>query len=114
MTLARSLRDLRQWTRGKEMEMIENCQDKADLSGVCRCHIITYDKKSEVQWGHRARPKLQKPRLIWTGRPSSTGESESCSSWRWCHKVGGPSGAGLGGQPGPDAQHPGQRGSHDP
>jgi len=39
---------LSQWTRGKEMEMIENCQNKADFWGVCHCQITTYDKESEV------------------------------------------------------------------
>jgi hypothetical protein len=44
--LPRSLRALIQWTQGKEMEMIEKRQNKADCSGVCRCQITTYDKKS--------------------------------------------------------------------
>src|SRR5271157_2290254 len=48
----RSRRDLSQWTRGKQMKMIENRQNKADFSGVCRCQITTYDKESEVLRGH--------------------------------------------------------------
>jgi hypothetical protein len=43
------LRDLCQWIRGKEMEMIENCQNKADCAGVSHCQITTYDRKAEVQ-----------------------------------------------------------------
>jgi len=35
----------------KEMEMIENCQNKADFLGASHCHITTYDKKSEVPRG---------------------------------------------------------------
>src|SRR5271157_3673012 len=42
---------LSQWTRWKEMEMIENRQNKADCSGVCRFQIRAYDKKA----GGRAR-----------------------------------------------------------
>src|SRR5208282_3324982 len=38
-------RALSQWTRGKEMEMIENCQNRAGFSGVCHCQTTTYDKK---------------------------------------------------------------------
>jgi len=33
------------------MEMIENRQNKADCSGVCRCQITTYDKESEISRG---------------------------------------------------------------
>src|SRR5271157_4268981 len=72
------------------MKMIENGQNKADFSGVCHCQITTYDKESEVPRGPWALPKLQEPLLISTGRPSSTGESRFCTTWRWCHKVGGP------------------------
>jgi hypothetical protein len=42
---------LSQWTQGKEMEMIENCQNRAGCSGVYRFQITTYDKKLEVQRG---------------------------------------------------------------
>jgi len=49
--LPRSLRALSQWTEGKEMEMIENCQNKADCSDVCCCQITPYDKESEVPRG---------------------------------------------------------------
>jgi len=62
------------------MKMIENRQNKADFSGVCRFQITTYDKESEVPRGHWALPKLQEPLLISTGRPSSTGESGSSTS----------------------------------
>ena len=48
---SRSLRALSQWTRGKEMKMIENDQNKTEFSGVCRCRITTYDKQSEVPRG---------------------------------------------------------------
>src|SRR5208337_575107 len=76
----RSLRVLSQWTRGKEMEMIENCQNKADCSGVCRFQIRAYDKNM----GDPVRPLMadesQKPLLLPTKRPSSTGESGSCRS----------------------------------
>jgi hypothetical protein len=33
------------------MEMIENCQNKADFSSVCHCQITTYDKKSASPTG---------------------------------------------------------------
>src|SRR5271157_1241412 len=45
------LRASSRWTRGKEMEMIENRQNKADFPGVCHCQITTYDKESEVPRG---------------------------------------------------------------
>ena len=35
--LRASFRALSQWSRGKEMKMIENGQNKAGFSGVCRC-----------------------------------------------------------------------------
>jgi hypothetical protein len=35
----------------KEMEMIENRQNKAGCSGVCHCQITIYDKKWEVPRG---------------------------------------------------------------
>jgi len=60
----RSLRALSLWTCGKEMEMIENRQYKADCSGVCLCEITSYDKQSEVPRKHSAATKLQKPLLI--------------------------------------------------
>jgi hypothetical protein len=44
-------RALSQWTRGKGMKMIENGQNKAGFSGVCRFQITTYDKESEVLQG---------------------------------------------------------------
>jgi len=44
-------RALSQWTRGKGMKMIENGQNKAGFSGVCRCQITTYDRESEVVRG---------------------------------------------------------------
>src|SRR5208282_3788622 len=44
-------RALSQWTRGKEMEMIENCQNRVGFSGVCHCQTTTCDKKSEVPQG---------------------------------------------------------------
>jgi len=34
------------------MEMIENCQNKADRSAGCRCQITPYDEKSEGPRGH--------------------------------------------------------------
>jgi len=62
------------------MEMIENCQNKADCSGVCRFQIRAYDKKM----GDPVRPLMadesQKPLLLPTKRPFSTGESGSCRS----------------------------------
>ena len=45
------LRALSHCTRGKEPKMIENRQNKAGFSGVCRCEITTYDKESEVLRG---------------------------------------------------------------
>jgi hypothetical protein len=59
------------------MEMIENCQNKADVSSICRCQITSYDKESEVPLGHRAAPKLLELLLFPTKRPSSTDESGS-------------------------------------
>jgi len=47
----RSLRDLCQWTRGKEMEMIENCQNEADCSGVYCCYLTIYDKNRKAHGG---------------------------------------------------------------
>jgi len=35
----------------KDMEMIENRQNKADCSGVCLCQITIYDKNREVPRG---------------------------------------------------------------
>jgi len=37
--------------RRKEVELIENCQNKADFLGVYRCHTSTYDKESRVSRG---------------------------------------------------------------
>ncbi|GEM_PF-1173258 len=34
------------------MEMIENCQNKADCSGVCRFQIRVYDKNMGIQCVH--------------------------------------------------------------
>jgi len=60
----RSLRGLSQWTRWKEMEMIENCQNKADCSDVCCCHITPHDKESEAPRGGLIADGSQKPQLI--------------------------------------------------
>ncbi len=70
--------------------MIENCQNKADYSGVCRCQITTYDKESEFPLGALIGAETSEHPLVPTQRPSSTGESGYCSSSRYCHKVGSP------------------------
>jgi len=44
--LPRSLRVSQQWTRGREIDLMENSQNKADGSGVCRFQIKGYDNKA--------------------------------------------------------------------
>ncbi len=46
-----SLGPLSQWTRRKEMKMIENRHNKGDFSGVCPCQVTTYGRKSEFLRG---------------------------------------------------------------
>jgi len=67
---------------------MEKCRNEANRSGVCRCQIRAYDKNAE----RPARPLLADETsgtlLFPTKRPSSAGESESCRSSHWSHKVG--------------------------
>ena len=67
---------------------MEKCRNEANRSGVCRCQIRAYDKNAEGP----ARPLLADETsgtlLFPTKRPSSAGESGSCRSSHWSHKVG--------------------------
>src|SRR5208337_106453 len=67
---------------------MEKCRNEANRSGVCRCQIRAYDKNAEGP----ARPLLADETsgtlLFSTKRPSSAGESGSCRSSHWSHKVG--------------------------
>ena len=53
---------------------IENCRNKADCSGVCRCQITVYDKSLESRRGALRADESRKPLLISTERSSSTGQ----------------------------------------
>jgi len=88
VALPRSVRASEQRIQGREIDLMEKCRNEANRSGVCHCQIRAYDKNAEVP----ARPLLADETsgtlLFPTKRPSSAGESGSCRSSYWSHKVG--------------------------